>query len=238
LVLYQPQNGYCYNSDTHFLFNFICRNLEKYKNISGEFLDIGSGSGILGLLLAKKFPKLILNQVEIQEEFQHFSQINANTNSVVTKMHKGSFLDIKFSYCFDFCVSNPPFYHQDVIKSENKNLKIARYNDNLPLKDLIKKSNSVLKSSGKLFFCYDSKQLKDIVLCLNEFKFNLEALQFVHPNAKKEASLVMVYAKKSSKSLLKIFEPLVVFDDNKDFTKDVLQIYKDAGTHSIKAMIE
>ena len=48
----------------------------------------------------------------------------------------------------------------------------------------------------------------------------------------------MVYAKKSSKSLLKIFEPLVVFDENKEFTKDVLQIYKDAGTHSIKAMIE
>ena len=57
MLLYQPLNGYCYNSDTHFLFNFICKNLEKYKNISGELLDIGSGSGILGLLVAKKFSK-------------------------------------------------------------------------------------------------------------------------------------------------------------------------------------
>ena len=32
MVLYQPQNGYCYNSDTHFLYSFICKSLEKYKN--------------------------------------------------------------------------------------------------------------------------------------------------------------------------------------------------------------
>ena len=62
MVLYQPANGYCYNSDTHFLFNFICENLKKYKNIKGEFLDIGSGSGILGLLVAKEYEKLIRTQ--------------------------------------------------------------------------------------------------------------------------------------------------------------------------------
>ena len=60
MVLYQPTNGYCYNSDTHFLYNFIVENLKKYKNIKGELLDIGSGSGILGLLVAKNFEKIKL----------------------------------------------------------------------------------------------------------------------------------------------------------------------------------
>mgnify|MGYP003614829363 FL=1 len=62
MVLYQSTNGYCYNSDTHFLYNFIVENLKKYKNIKGELLDIGSGSGILGLLVAKNFEKIKLNQ--------------------------------------------------------------------------------------------------------------------------------------------------------------------------------
>ncbi|MFA9374886.1 MAG: methyltransferase, partial [Poseidonibacter sp.] len=45
MVLYQPKDGYCYNSDTHFLYNFIVQSLKKFKNIKGELLDIGSGSG-------------------------------------------------------------------------------------------------------------------------------------------------------------------------------------------------
>ena len=44
-------------------------------------------------------------------------------------MHKGSFLEFDFDKKFDFCVSNPPFYHSNVIKSENENIKIARYID-------------------------------------------------------------------------------------------------------------
>ena len=62
--------------------------MEKYKNIKGELLDIGSGSGILGLLLAKKFNKIVLNQVELQEIFQFFSQKNAFTNSIVSKIKR------------------------------------------------------------------------------------------------------------------------------------------------------
>ena len=238
MVLYQPKNGYCYNSDTHFLFDFICNCLKKYKNIQGEFLDIGSGSGILGLLLAKEYEKLRLNQCEVQDCFEFFSKKNALTNGISSTMYKGSFLDINFDKEFEICVSNPPFYHENVIKSENESLKIARYNSSLPLKDFIKKSFLVLKKDGKFFFCYDAKQLDFIVLYLKEFGFNIEALQFVYPKLSKEASLVLVYAKKSSKSLLKVLEPLVVFDGNSNFTQKVQEIYKKTATNSIKVDFE
>lgn len=233
MVLYQPNKGYCYNSDTHFLYNFVLENLKKFKNINGELLDIGSGSGILGLLVARDNKKLNLNQCEIQKNFQEFSQINARCNNIETKMHKGSFLDIKFDTQFDICISNPPFYHSNVIKSENENLKIARYNDSLPLELFVKNVFKILKNSGKFFFCYDVKQLSDIVRLLNEYKLNIESLQFVHPKKGKDATLVLVYARKNSKSLLKVLEPLIVFDDV-DFTSEVQAIYKKSSTHSIK----
>ena len=153
-------------------------------------------------------------------------------------MYKGSFLELDFDKKFDICISNPPFYHSDVIKSEKENIKIARYNDYMPLRDFIKKSSQVLKNDGKIYFCYDCKQLADIILYLKEFKFNLEALQFVHPNDSKDATLVMIYAKKDSKSLVKILNPLIVFDENNEFTKTVQNIYKEAQTHSIKVFCE
>ena len=238
MVLYQPINGYCYNSDTHFLYNFICENFKKYKNIRGELLDIGSGSGILGLLLRKDYINITLNQCEIQKMFQFFSLKNAQTNKIYSNLYEGSFEDVEFGKFFDYCVSNPPFYHGNVIKSENESLKIARYNDSLPLESFIKKTAKVLKNDGKFFFCYDSKQINEIIVLLNKYKFNLEALQFVHSKTTKDATLILVYARKSSKSLTKIFNPLIVFDENNDFTQEVQDIYKKSSTYSIKVDIE
>ena len=238
MVLYQPTNGYCYNSDTHFLYNFIVENLKKYKNIKGELLDIGSGSGILGLLVAKNFEKIKLNQCEIQKMFQFFSSKNSKTNKIDSILYEGSFEEIDFDKRFDICVSNPPFYHCDVIKSDNQSLKIARYNDSLPLEVFIKKTASILKSEGKLFFCYDVKQINNILLLLNKYKFNLEALQFVHPKNSKDATLILVYAKRNSKSLTRILNPLIVFDENNNFTSEVQEIYKKSSTHSIQVDVE
>ncbi len=68
-------------------------------------------------------------------------------------MHKGSFLELDFDKKFDICISNPPFYHSDVIKSKKR---ILKFQDTIilsPLKDFIKKSSQVLKNDGKFFFC-------------------------------------------------------------------------------------
>lgn len=237
MVLYQPKDGYCYNSDTHFLYNFICSNLAKFKNVKGELLDIGSGSGILGLLVSREYEKLSLNQCEIQEVFQFFSQKNAFCNKLDAQMHKGSFLEMNFEKKFDICVSNPPFYHTNVIKSENEIIKIARYNDSMPLEKFISKVSSILKDSGQFFFCYDVKQINEILICLKKYNLNLESLQFVHPKKEKDATLILVYARKNSKSLTKILPPLFVFE-NSEFTNEVQEIYKKSSTHSIKVDYE
>lgn len=236
MLLYQPQDGYCYNSDTHFLHHFINTNLKTFKNIKGELLDIGSGSGILGLLVARDNPRLNLNQCEIQEKFQKLTTLNSKNNKIDSTLYKGKYQSLEFDKFFEICVSNPPFYHTNVVKSENENIKIARYNDSMPLVDFISKTSKILSQNGKFFFCYDVKQLNDIISTLNEFKFNIESLQFVHPKQGKDATLVLVYARKNSKSLTKIISPLIVFNNN-EFTKEVQDIYKVSSTHSIKVEI-
>lgn len=237
LFLYQPKNGYCYNSDTHFLYNFIQINLAHYKNIKGELLDIGSGSGILGLLVARNYPKLSLNQCEIQNNFQFLSQKNSEINKIKNTLYKESFIKCQFTKEFDYIVSNPPFYHSNVIKSENENLKIARYCDSLPLEILLSKTTKLLKPQGKFFFCYDAKQLDNIILIAKQNKLNIESIQFLHPNEKKEASLVMVMGRKNSKTPLKIFPPLIMFEKNGVFKSEINQIYEKCNTHSIKCDI-
>ena len=233
MLLYQPMNGYCYNSDTHFLYNFIINNLKIFKNVRGELLDIGSGSGILGLLVSRDLEKLNLNQCEVQDKFEILSNINSKNNKIANTLYKGKYQEITFDKEFDICVSNPPFYHSSVVKSENENIKIARYNDSLPLEDFISKTAKILNQNGKFFFCYDVKQINDIIILLNKYKFNLEALQFLHPKKGKDATLVMVYARRNSKSLSRVIDPLYVFNGS-EFTKEALDIYEKCSTHSIK----
>jgi tRNA1(Val) A37 N6-methylase TrmN6 len=238
LTLYQPFNGYCYNSDTHFLYNFICENLKQFKNIKGELLDIGSGSGILGLLVARDYKKLNLNQIEIQKNFQFLSQKNSEVNDIENNLYKGDLLNLDFDKQFDYIISNPPFYNNDVIKSENKSLKIARYNDDLPLNKFISKVSKLLKPSGKFFFCYDVKQINGIIISLNDVNLNIESIQFLHPKTSKEASLVMIYARKNSKSKLKVLSPLIMFDNKGKFKNQINDIYKKCSTHSIKCDVD
>ncbi len=236
MLIYQKMNGYCYNSDTFCLFDFICRCLNKYKNIQGELLDIGSGSGILGLFVRKEFSKLSLNACEIQEVFAFLSRKNAQINNIPMNLYHNSFIDLNFDKKFDIIVSNPPFYPSSVVQSKNENIKIARYNDNLPLNVFIAKASQLLNEKGKLFFCYDVKLLNDIILLIKEHNLNLESLQFLHPDANKDASLVMIYAKKNSKNLLSIKSPFIMFKD-KVFSNDMQKIYDKCSTHSIKVEI-
>lgn len=243
MLLYQPQNGYCYNSDTLALFNFIQQNLKIFKNITGSLLDIGSGSGILGLLVAKNYPKLILHSLEVQKDFVFLTKKNSEINHIKSIVFEGNFknfsfdIDSKDEEIFDIIVSNPPFYPSSVIKSENESLKIARYNDSLPLEDLIRNSSKILKQNGKFFFCYDVKLLDDIIFFSKKHGLNIESLQFLHPKKDRNSSLVMVYLRKNSKSLLNILPPLFMFDD-KDFTQAMIDIYKKCDTYSIKINME
>ena len=236
MMFYQPIDGYCYNSDTHTLFYFIKENLAKFKNISGELLDVGSGSGILGLLIVNYYKKLILNSCEIQDEFIFLTKKNSEINNLKTNIYQGDFLNIEFDKKFDIIVSNPPFYPPCVIQSKNKNLKIARYSDNLPLNDFIKKVSTILQTKGKFFFCYDVKLLNDIILTLKKYNLNIESMQFLHPKIDKDSSLVMIYARKNSKSLLRVLPPIIMFD-GENFSNEMKKIYNLCETYSIKVKV-
>ncbi|NPA04256.1 MAG: methyltransferase [Epsilonproteobacteria bacterium] len=231
MVIYQPLKGYCYNSDTIFFYDFL-----KEFPLKGDILDVGTGSGILALLVARDFKKVKVSAIELQDHFFNYAKINAKANNLKIEVLKGDFLTFQFGKKFDFLISNPPFYHKNVLRSQDATLDKARYSGFLPLEEFIKKANTLLKPRGGLFFCYDAKQIMDIIAILKEKKFNLEALKFVHPNRFKEASLVMVFAKKSSKSLCKTLPPLTVFEGEK-YALTTEEIFKKVGVHSIKCQL-
>ncbi len=227
LFVYQEKGGYCYNSDTLFLYDFI-----SSKDICGNVLDVGCGCGILGLLIKENF-SIDLSGIDIQENNIIISKINAKNNNLQSKFIYNDFLEYDFNDKFDYIVSNPPFYRAKSKQSPNLSKKISRFNSNLPVEDFIKKSNSLLKPRGELIFCYDAGHFQEIVCMLFKYKLNLEEIRFIHPKQDKNATVVLIKSKKSSKSMVKCLPPLITHK-NGIFSHEVESIYKKLNLKSLK----
>jgi len=228
LLLYQEEDGFLFNSDSHYLYDFISK-----LNPKREVLDVGSGCGILGLLVKRDF-KVNLTSIDIQENSCFLTRLNAKVNGLEIDAICGDFLAFNFEKRFDFIISNPPYYHDGVVKSKNQKLKIARYAKFLELEKFIHKSKKLLNPRGNLVFCYDAKEIDAILTLLKQAKLNPENLRFIHSKIDRVSHLVFIHARLNSKSQTKILPPLVAMSGD-DFTNEVKKIYEKTKTYSIKS---
>jgi len=226
LTLYQPKDGYCYNSDTMFLYDFI-----SGFNIRGNVLEVGGGCGVLGLLVKRDFPDINLKIIEKQNIMSGFIEKNIRENGLDAEVVNDDFLKHGFNERFDFIISNPPFY-KGTLKSENEIIKTARYEEFLPMKEFFRKVNSILSERGEFIFCYDAKRIDDIILNMPK-PLKVTDIRFMHPRITKNASLVMVRAKRHAKSMVNVHPPLIGFE-GESYSDEAGAIYKKAATKSIK----
>ncbi len=228
MLLYQPENGYFYNSDSILLYGFIARFRLKRK-----VLDIGAGCGIVGLLTAQEFPDIALEAVEKQPIYAQFARRNAHINGIGYTLHEGDFLELGGHGSYDWIVSNPPFYHEGSARCDNAMIHQARYNIHLPIEALAIKIAKLLTSKGEAVICYDARQFAPLCGAFERSGLRVCTVQFVHSKKDRPSTLVMVHLKKNSRSLASILPPLIVFEDDQ-YTPAVEAMYQKAKVHSIK----
>lgn len=209
-----------------FLYDFISR-----FNLRGDVLEVGGGCGVLGLLLKRDFPEINLTVIEMQKIMYEFIKENAKLNNLELNALNEDFLEFEPDKKFDFIVSNPPFY-QGTLKSDNEIKRIARYEEFLPMEKFFKKVNSILKERGEFIFCYDAKRIDDIISQMPK-PLKITDLRFFYPRVSKNATLVLIRAKRHAKSMVKIHPPLIGFE-GESYSEEAKAIYKKANTESIK----
>jgi len=231
MLLYQPESGYCYNSDSIFLYDFI--NSFKPK---GDLLDVGAGCGVVGLLVARDNQKIELEAVEKQDVLADYALKNAKENAISYQLYRSDFLDLQTAKKYDYIISNPPFYPDGVQKSKDTMLMHARYNSSLPMEAFFKKVSQLLKPHSHFIFCYDATQFGLICAALDKMKMRVVDVRFVHPKMDRAATLVMIHARNGSKAMLKMHPPLIHFEGT-ELTQEVQEIYKKAKTESNKCQL-
>ena len=228
MFLYQPTSGYCYNSDSIFLYDFISSFKPK-----GKLLDVGCGVGIISLLLTRDF-NIQTSIIDKQEKMLTYAKHNFALNNLDVKSYLGDFIQLQTDERFNYIISNPPFYDSNVQQSENTHLNIARYAHHLPIEDFIAKVKKLLKPRGYFIFCYDAKQVDLLLYHLTSYGITVETMQFVHSKIDRESKLVMIEARMGSKSMTRVLPPFIVFDDNNVYRKKAMEAFERANTNSIK----
>lgn len=227
MIILQAKNGYRYNCDSIFLYDFA---LKFMKNENKSLLDVGSGCGILALMIKNSFNKLDVFGVDIQELNYKISKKNAKENHLNIKFFNCDFRDFASDKKFDFIISNPPFYELGS-RSQNSHLDTSREALNLDLKSLLKKINSLISPKGKLIMCYDARSLDYLLSELLAYKFKPEVLRFAHSKKDKFSKLVLIKASKSSRAKLEIQAPLFIMD-GEEYSKEAMEIFKNINLES------
>ena len=226
LKIIQNKDWFCFGMDSVILSNFA-KNIKNNSNV----IDLGTGTGILPILLSQKTNAKKIVGVEIQEEVANMAQRSIYLNNLENKIEIicEDLKNIKKTYknkTFDVVVTNPPYKKIGTgIINENKNKLISRHEISANLEDFINISSYLLKDLGSLYMVNRSERLVDVIQLLKKYKIEPKELTFVQPSINKEPNIFLIKAVKCAKSFLKINKPIYVYDENGKYSKEILKIY-------------
>ena len=200
----QKVGGYKYGEDTILLFKLFQASLNK-KNI--KLLDIGTGNGILPILLSNNEFLSELVGIDIQKE----NIERANEALQLNKIEKNiqfECIDIREyrkSNYFDVIISNPPYMNDNGKKiNENEHKAISRHEIKLSLNELISNAKRLLKPIGLLYFIHRTHRLVEIIKALDKNNFSIKKIIFIYSAQNNKSTMMFVEAVKGKKIKLEI----------------------------------
>ena len=208
LKIIQNKDGFCFGVDSVLLSDYA----KKIKK-NATVLDIGTGTGIISILLCKKTNLSKIYGIEIQEDVADMAKRSSELNGLENKFEvininiKDVFTKIEPHSC-DVVVTNPPYKKVDTgVKSTDKKQLISRHEVECTLEDIISASSKLLNDLGEFYMVHRAERLVDIMCLLRKYKIEPKNIRFVHSRSGEKPSLILVRAVRNAREFLKIDEP-------------------------------
>ena len=225
IQLLQSKAGYRFSVDALLLFDFI-----RLKHVS-SIADLGAGSGIVGILLAKKYPKAKITLVEIQPSLCELAERNIVLNKVSRRVHVSQHdfrkLPENLFRRYDLVVSNPPFRR---LKTGRLNIaeerSIARHEITMNLDSLIMTASLLLRGKGRFCIVYHPWRITELFTSLHKQGFEPKRLRFVHSHEMSEAKMLLLEAVKGGRCGVKVEKPFFIYAANRTYSEEMRMIYQ------------
>ena len=226
LKIIQNSKKFCFGIDSVILSDFA-KNIKSGSTV----LDLGTGTGIISILLCGKTNLKEIIGIEIQQDMCEMANRSIILNNLQNKF-KIINDDIKninkifLGKNIDVIVTNPPYKKENSgLKSENESQRIARHEVKCNLEDIIRNSANVLKDKGEFYMVHKPERLADITQNLRKYKLEPKIIKFVYSKINEDAKLVLIKAVKHANSFLKVEKPLIIYTDKGEYTEEYLKIY-------------
>lgn len=223
-IIQNPEK-FCFGMDAVLLSGFV-----RVKE-GAEILDLGTGTGIIPLLLAAKTKAAHLSALEIQPESADMARRSVALNGLEKKIAiiEGDIKEADKLFgaaSFDVITCNPPYMiGRHGLQNPDAPKAIARHEILCTLEDVIRVTARLLKPGGNFFMVHRPFRLAEIITLLVRYRLEPKRMQLVYPYVDKEPNMVLLEANRGGKSRMTVEKPLIVYESRGVYTREIYDIY-------------
>ena len=221
----QDPDRFCFGMDAVLLSGFCT------VKAGEDVLDIGTGTGILPILLLAKTEGRHFTGIEIQEDSADMARRSVEMNGLSDRIRiiNGDIrcgAELLSPGSFHVVVSNPPYMiGTHGLKCGQEPMTIARHEVCCTLEDVIREGSRVLSDKGRFYMVHRPFRLVEIFETFRKYRLEPKRMRMVHPYAEKEPNMVMIEAVKGGRARLHVEKPLIVFESKGKYTREIADLY-------------
>lgn len=228
------QNGYMLiQNPKQFCFGIDAVLLSWFANVKPQeqVLDMGTGTGIVPILLKARYPKGKYTGLEIQEESADVARRSVAYNHleediIITTGDIKEAAAIYGGAFFDVVTTNPPYMvGNHGLTWDNQAKMIARHETLCTLEDVISQAAKVLKPRGRFYMVHRPFRLAEIMSVMVKYRIEPKRMRLVHPYVDKEPNMVLIEGMRGGNSRMTVEKPLIVYEKPGVYTREILDIY-------------
>lgn len=223
----QDTERFQFGIDAVLLADFAGKEVRKGNSV----IDLGTGTGIIPLLMNSICESAHFVGLEVQKESAEMAARSVALNNLTEQIQivNGDLKDsdkIFVRHSFNVVTCNPPYMIDEHGKSNSLDAKtIARHEVLCTLEDVVEAADTLLTTHGKFFMIHRPFRLPEIFSALERHKMEMKRMRLIFPFADKEPNMVLIEARKNAKRRLTIEPPLVVRNDDGEYTTEIDSIY-------------
>lgn len=196
-----------------------------------KILDLGTGGGVLPLLIAGAEPVAQVVGLEIQAELAAMAARSVALNHLENRITviEGDLRNPPDSLpanSFDYVISNPPFFPAGQgIVSENTALALAKFEIACTLEEVVKAAARLVRAKGRVAFIYPAERLSHLLSNLEKHHLIPRRMRLIYPKPGANGNLVLLEGRPGAKGGLEVLPPLFIYDAAGEYSDEMMQIY-------------
>lgn len=221
----QNEKKFCFGMDAVLLSGFARARKQE------QVLDLGTGTGIIPILMEAKTEGEHFSALEIQEDMAQMARRSVMLNGLQEKITvvTGDLKEASKIFgraSFDVVTCNPPYMNQNHgLKNPDEPKAIARHELLCTFEDVAREAAALLRSGGRFYLVHRPHRLTELFQTMRAFRLEPKRMKFVHPFQDQEANMVLIEAFRGGKPQMRVEAPVIVYESPGVYTREIYEIY-------------